>query len=747
MLSFLQLVFDFHLEIVAFVLVNIAIGLWLDRRLLRPNISSRSRAGIWSATAALVAGGVLFAYHAGEQQRAWERLAIEGLAPTYATELALRGHDRVRLETPPDDPLYGSLIERQLAWQQLNENVQDIYTMRLDGDGRPRLIVDSETDYDHDGVFRGQREARTPIGEVYPKITPAMAAVFAGQIAYEDMPVTDRWGTWVSAYAPIHKADGSLDGMVGVDFSAGKWLAAILWSRCAALSYATLLIVVWLGGMSLMALLRADICALKMVQNELAHAARLDRLTGLPNRLLFLDRLQQTVNRSRRTGKPFGLMFLDFDRFKLINDSLGHEMGDTLLIEISRRLRSQLRFEDSISCDVEGASAGRLGGDEFVVLLDEISQLEDATEVAERLLEVLAAPYRLGHHDVVSTASIGIVVGDGSYERAEDALRDADTAMYEAKHAGKACYVVFDASMRQRVQRNMRLENELRRALADETGQLSLAYQPIVSLQTGELCGVEALLRWQHPDEGDVSPREFIPIAEESGLSVLLGEWVIGESCRQLRDWTDRLGAAAPGRIAINLSRKQFLQPDLPGVLSAALESHDISAERLQLEIAENALGRDLGAAIDTMKRLKETGVRIAIDHFGNECSSFASLHEFPVDVVKIDNSLLKTLEQSQATAALIHSLAVLARNLGIVMMAEGVERPTQIVALQELGCHFGQGYYFARAAAPREIESQFIFAPTLPYCVEGTREFQDRWSERLPALKSLAFEEPGAVV
>jgi EAL domain-containing protein (putative c-di-GMP-specific phosphodiesterase class I) len=347
---------------------------------------------------------------------------------------------------------------------------------------------------------------------------------------------------------------------------------------------------------------------------------------------------------------------------------------------------------------------------------------------------------------VVSTASIGIVVGDGSYERAEDALRDADTAMYEAKHAGKACYVVFDASMRQRVQRNMRLENELRRALADEAGQLSLVYQPIVSLQTGELCGVEALLRWQHPDEGNVSPREFIPIAEESGLSARLSEWVIGESCRQLRDWTDRLGAAAPGRIAINLSRKQFLQPDLPDVLAAALESCDIAAERLQLEIAENALGRDLDAAIDTMKRLKETGVRIAIDHFGNECSSFASLHEFPVDVVKIDNSLLKTLEQSQATAALIHSLSVLARNLGIVMMAEGVERPTQVVALQELGCHYGQGYYFSAAAAADEIESQVIFAPTLPYCVEGTREFQDRWSERLPALKSMAFDEPGVV-
>lgn len=746
MLSLLQLIFDFHLEIAAFALVNIALGFWLDRRLLRPNLSARSRCGIWLATAVLVAGGALFAYHAGETQRSWERLAIEGLAPTYATELALRGHDRISLDTPADDPLYCSLIERQLAWQKLNDNVQDIYTMRLDADGRPRLMVDSETDYDHDGVFRGQREARTSIGEVYPKITPAMAAVFAGQIAYEDLPVTDRWGTWVSAYAPLYKADGSLDGMVGVDFSAGKWLAAILWSRCAALSYATLLIVIWLGSMSMVALLRADISELKIVQNELAHAARLDRLTGLPNRLLFLDRLQQTVLRTRRNGKSFGLMFLDFDRFKLINDSLGHEMGDALLIEISRRLRSQLRFVDSISRDVEGPSAGRLGGDEFVVLLDEIKEPGDALEVAERLLEVLAAPFKLGNHDVVSTASIGIVVGDASYERAEDALRDADTAMYEAKHAGKACYVVFDASMRQRVQRNMRLENELRRALADETGQLSLAYQPIISLKTGELCGVETLLRWQHPEEGDVSPREFFPIAEESGLSVRLGEWVIAESCRQLRDWVDRLGVSAPKLVAINLSRKQFLQPDLPAVLSAALASSGLPAARLQLEIAENALGRDLGAAIDTLRRLKQTGVRLAIDHFGNECSSFASLHEFPVDVVKIDHALIKTLEQSQATAALIHSLAVLARNLGIVMMAEGVERPTQVIALQELGCHYGQGFYFARPAAARDIEGQVILSPALPYCVEGTREFQGRWSERLPALKSLAFEEQTAL-
>lgn len=743
----LQLVLDYRLEIMAFVAANIAVGACLDWRLLRANISARFRLGIWLTTAMMVAGGVLFANHIGEAQRLQERIAIEGLAPTYAAELARHGHEQITLQTPPDDPLYGALLERQMVWDRLNENVQDIYTMRLGADGRARLIVDSETDYNQDGVFSGPREARTRIGEIYPKVTAAMAAAFAGNIAYEEHPVTDRWGTWVSAYAPIYAADGSQDGLLGVDFSAAQWLSAIVWSRCAALSYATLLIVIWLGAVGILALLRADIAAMKIVQGELARAARLDRLTGLPNRLLFLERLQRTVHRARTTGTSFGLMFLDFDRFKLINDSLGHDMGDELLIEISRRLRSQLQFVDSVSSEIQGPSAGRLGGDEFVVLLDDLKCPADATAVAEQLLAVLAKSYQLGSHDVVSTASIGIVIGDASYERAEEALRDADTAMYEAKRAGKACYVLFDASMRQRLQRHLHVENELRRALNGEAGQLSLAYQPIVSLQTGELRGVEALLRWRHPVEGDISPREFVPIAEDSGLIIPLGQWVIEEACRQMQDWTERLGPNAPGLVAVNLSRRNFLQPDLPACLTRALAATGLAAHRLQLEIAESVLGRDLSAAIDIMRRIKQTGVRIAIDHFGNECSSFASLHEFPVDVVKIDHSLIKSIEQSQATAALIHSLAVLARNLGMTMMAEGVERPTQIVAMQELGCHFGQGFYFARPVAAAEMEQAIVQQKIVPYCVEGTKEFQDRWSERLPALKSLAFDDHGALV
>ena len=442
-----------------------------------------------------------------------------------------------------------------------------------------------------------------------------------------------------------------------------------------------------------------DLTDRKQAEKELARAAMYDRLTGLPNRTLLLDRVQQTLARARRSGGMFALMFLDFDRFKLINDGLGHDVGDALLCEIAARLTSELRCGDSSSRSESGTSAARMGGDEFVVMIEPIRKSEDALVVADRILAALARPYRLGAHEVFSTASIGIVVARGDYERAEDLIRDADTAMYEAKRAGKARYALFDEEMRKRAQRRHLLENELRRAIEGE--QFSLAYQPIVSLETGRLKSVEALLRWLHPAQGYISPAEFIPIAEESDMILHIGRWVLKEATRQMAEWVEWLGPAAPPTVSINLSRKQFVQCDLAEQIRTAAENSGLPPQRIQLEITEDTFASDVPTAIATMNAIKGLGFLLAIDDFGTGHSSFSSLHEFPADVLKLDRSLLVDLETSKQTAALVHALAILTNNLGLAIVAEGVERETDVTILRELGCHYGQGYFFSKPLSP----------------------------------------------
>jgi diguanylate cyclase (GGDEF)-like protein/PAS domain S-box-containing protein len=442
-----------------------------------------------------------------------------------------------------------------------------------------------------------------------------------------------------------------------------------------------------------------DLTDRKQAEQELAHAALYDRLTGLPNRSLLIDSVQQALARTRQSGGLFALMFLDLDRFKLINDGLGHDVGDALLCEIAARLTAELRCGDNVSRPDSGTSAARMGGDEFVAMLQPIRRADDALAVADRLLAALSRPYRLGRHEVFATASIGIVVAGSDYERAEDLIRDADTAMYEAKRAGKARYAVFDEEMRTRVQRRHLLENELRRAIDGQ--QFSLAYQPIVSLETGRLKSVEALLRWQHPAQGFISPAEFIPIAEESDLILHIGRWVLKEATRQMAQWVHYLGPAAPPTISINLSRKQFAQGDLAVQIQDAAENAGLPPDRIQLEITEDTFASDVTTAIATMKAIKQLGFLLAIDDFGTGCSSFASLHEFPADVLKIDRSLLLDVENSKQTAALVHALAILTNNLGLAIVAEGVEREGQVTVLRELGCHYGQGYFFARPQSP----------------------------------------------
>ncbi|QOV90937.1 putative bifunctional diguanylate cyclase/phosphodiesterase [Humisphaera borealis] len=455
-----------------------------------------------------------------------------------------------------------------------------------------------------------------------------------------------------------------------------------------------------------------NVTARKVLEEELRTAARLDRLTGLPNRALLTDRLQQAILRAKRhKDYHFAVLFLDFDRFKAVNDSLGHEVGDQLLREIGQRLRATVRSGDSLSSQAPGNTNGRLGGDEFVVILDSLSKPSDAIDVANRLLEVFARPYQLGEHKVHSTASIGIYTSDMPAESADDVLRDADTAMYEAKLAGKGRYMVFDVTMRQRVQNRLNLENDLRDAV--DSDQLFLMYQPIVSLETGQLDSVEALIRWKHPVRGLISPGDFIPIAEETGLIVPIGQWVLDQACSQFAIWQNTLGASAPRSVSINLSRKQLVLEDLPEIIRRTLNQAGMAPECLHLEVTESAIMKDAAAATRLLGAIKEIGVKLAIDDFGTGYSSLACLHQFPLDILKIDRSFVANIDRGRDFAAMVHAVAQLARNLNIQVVAEGIETAEQALVLQTFECEFGQGYYFCRPVMPDQLQL-FSFRPTL---------------------------------
>ena len=474
-----------------------------------------------------------------------------------------------------------------------------------------------------------------------------------------------------------------------------------------------------------------DITDRKVAEEQLARAARLDKLTGLPNRGLFLDRLQQTIARAQRSGMHnYAVMFLDFDRFKLINDSLGHDAGDALLQQIARRLQVGVRAVDSVSLNVVGNSTARLGGDEFVVLLNDLENPCEVGLIAERLLAVFSEPYQLGMDEVVSTASIGIVTGGPQYPRADDVLRDADTAMYEAKRAGRGCYCVFDASMRRRVQRRLQLEVELRKAA--EAGQLALDYQPIHSLSTGEIKGVEALVRWIHPSEGLIEPAEFIPLAEESDLIFHIESWVLTQACRQMQAWAQELGLTAPPVISVNLSHRELGSPDFMDRLAHILAETGLDPRRLQIELTESSLTAHPDAARQTINQLRTRGIRIAIDDYGTGCLPWAAFTSLPIDMLKVDGRLLVGIEASKDAAALVHSLAVLVKNLGICLVAEGVETREQTLALQQLGCDHAQGFLFSTPLSVGKLNHFLLHSTGFDHSAAGAMTFAHRWSDHL---------------
>lgn len=443
----------------------------------------------------------------------------------------------------------------------------------------------------------------------------------------------------------------------------------------------------------------------------LGRAAHVDSLTGLPNRTLMHARLQSAISRAEREpGYGFAVMFIDFDRFKFINDSLGHDIGDELLRAIASRLRGNLRPEDTIVRDVPGHTVARLGGDEFVVVLDNVATPADAASVADRLLPLLEQPYVLGPHTVRTSASMGIVHSSEGSASSEEILRDADIAMYEAKARGRNCHVVFTPFMRERVRNRLQLENALRDAI--DTDEMFLVYQPIVSLEDGRLVSVEVLLRWRHPVLGLVSPTEFIPIAEETRLILPLSDAVLRRASRQFVQWQREAPAYAPSYLSVNLSRVQLADPTIAERTMRILEEVGMPPACLQLEVTESQLMQHREMATSLLARFKAHGIRLAMDDFGTGYSSLSCLQEYPFDVLKVDRALTSNVSRGRGYAALLHAVMSLAENLGLEVVAEGIERPEQLALLQTLGCAYGQGYLLSRPLEAQALEAWWAAPP-----------------------------------
>jgi diguanylate cyclase (GGDEF)-like protein/PAS domain S-box-containing protein len=431
-----------------------------------------------------------------------------------------------------------------------------------------------------------------------------------------------------------------------------------------------------------------DITERKNLERELQHRALHDTLTGLPNRALFSDRLRHAMDRTRRDTGKVAVLLMDLDDFKLVNDSLGHSAGDELLVEVGERLLASIRAGDT---------AARLGGDEFAVLLENLADVDEAERVAERISDSLRPPFVLGERETLVTASIGIALGGTTDTKSdpENLMRDADVAMYRAKHSGKARYALFEETMSARALKRLDLIDDLLRALARE--EFALYYQPKVSLATGRIVGFEALLRWEHPERGRLLPERFVSLAEETGLIVPIGRWVLREACHAAREWQLRYPCDPPLIVCVNLSAKQLRDPDLFRDVRQIIGESDLEPSSLDLEITESIAMEDASATAATLEELHALGVRVIIDDFGTGYSSLSRLERFPVDYIKIDRSFVGRLEEETGTRVLVKAMIDLSHALGLEVIAEGVETAGQLERLREMGCNLAQGYHFSR--------------------------------------------------
>lgn len=466
----------------------------------------------------------------------------------------------------------------------------------------------------------------------------------------------------------------------------------------------------------------------KIAERVLEHNALFDTLTNLPNRTQFMNHLQKAIQQYEEDStRGFAMLFLDLDRFKIINDGLGHLIGDKLLIAIADRIKAVLRPGDIVA---------RLGGDEFTLLIHNVKDVSDATNVAERIQNHLSNPFKLDNYEVFTSASIGIIIADKTKRTPEDFLRDADSAMYRAKDSGKARYEIFDQEMLTRNMNLLQVETDLRKAI--ERNEFRVFYQPIVCLQTGELKEFEALIRWQHPQYGLVSPIDFVGIAEETGLIIQIGEWILKEACRQTKFWQKTLPFQQNLEISVNLSSKQLMHPALNSQVRNILEATQLDPKYLKLEVTESIVMENAETALNVLNELTSLGINISTDDFGTGYSSLSYLHQFPFKRIKIDRSFIGKMDTDVKSEAIVRTILMLADNLGFEVVAEGIENINQLKKLQTLGCAYGQGYLFSKPVSETDAAKLLKYDSSIDKISNQTYVFAEFKAENIIQVENL---------
>jgi diguanylate cyclase (GGDEF)-like protein len=639
---------------------------------------------------------------------------VISLAETAAALVDPSLHDTIRRPGQLNDPNYKRAVEPLRQMRKAVADIHFIYTVVFEA-STTRFVLDAA---DPDAKTPDGHQEQSGVWEVYEESTIRLASDGAkierrdspmlqalgfngerGVATALDQPVSDNWGQFMSGFAPIFDVTGRQIGAVGVDVDASVYIARLARARnwsLFGLAPASILIGL-LGIIFYHVRVRglADAQAAIDSAEALVDAARRDKLTGLANRALFMERLHTAIARVHCGEQAlFAVLFLDFDRFKLVNDTWGHEAGDELLRRIANRLRAALGVTDTAEPKETDNVVARFGGDEFLVLINDSTMPADIDAIVERLLAALAPAYDIFGTDVHSTASIGIVTSKQDQTTAENIVRNADVAMYEAKRSGRARAVIFNEVMHTRLTRKVAIESSLHKAIG--TDQLTLVFQPIIDLDSGGLISAEALLRWNHPELGAISPTEFIPIAEESELIATLGQWVLEEASRAFVRWHALDPRRAPPSVSVNISRAELARGSrLVKQILDTLARVGMDPSCLQLEVAEREVMCNPEASLELMRELRRQGVMLAMDGFGTGTSSLKILHDYPFNTIKIDRSYIKDVNANPDLLAVIHATVTLIENLGMVSLAEGVEDPAQLAMLQSLGCRCAQGILF----------------------------------------------------
>lgn len=680
--------------VVFFGMIRFMYTYWLSKRDSRSMRTASIAMGI--ITVGVLCGGWFLVHNVEKREYERTKDILVGDAPILAYELSKLGHEKISLHTSENNPQYLQMINTMVDWMNLNRQIGSIYTLRKLEDGRIVFILGPETDYDHNGYIDDDKESRVPIGKIYNERIPEMEEGFQGHLTFQSEVTEDQWGMTISAFVPLFDSNGRQEAVLGLDFDGKVFMKNVALSRLGMIGIVFCVLMI-LYAAFVIRVYYFEERQFHHHQEALRHQAYHDSLTGLPNRTFFREQLIQVLAELPGQAHSAAVMFLDIDRFKNVNDSLGHILGDQLLQMLGERLSAYLDAGDLLA---------RPGGDEFIVLMSEVRSLGGVLRKAEAILALFDQPIIVGDYELYLTTSIGVsIYPDGGVD-ADTLIRNADTAMYFAKERGNRLHV-YTEDMNGKLLDRLSLEIDLRKAIV--RGELVLHYQPKVETRSGKVVGMEALVRWNHPDKGVISPINFIPLAEDTGLIVPLGEWVLAEACRQIKAWEAK--GFAPIPVSVNLSSRQFQKKDLVRRIWDIISEYQLDPAYLELELTESCIMQTPELSNHTLHQLKKTGLCIALDDFGTGYSSLSYLRSFPLDVLKIDKGFVKDVTSNKDNAAIITAIITLAHSLGLKVICEGVETKEQLDFLKDRKCDEIQGFYYSKPVPPEDFEKWLVTA------------------------------------